>query len=158
MNALDIVALLPMAYFAVMTIPLILVDYAEHRLPNKIVLPSIVLGIVVNIVLNVATQDYWNLLLALGLPLLVFIGCLVANYFDILGVGDAKLIAALLLAFGVYSPLAALLIVPISLGFGFLTFLVSILTAKPMVQVPLGPWLMLTYWMFVTAQLVWGNR
>lgn len=157
MNALNIVALLPMAYFAVLTIPLILIDYAEHRLPNKIVLPSIVLGIVVNIVLNVARQDYWNLLLALGLPLLVFIACIVANYFNLLGVGDAKLIAALLLAFGVYSPLFALLIVPISLGFGLLTFLVSIFTAKPLVSVPLGPWLMLTYWMLLTAQLIGGN-
>lgn len=157
MDALGVIALLPMAYFAVMTIPLILVDYVEHRLPNKIVLPSIVLGIIVNIVLNVATQDYWNLLLALGLPFQVFMVGLVANYFNTLGMGDLKLMAALLLALGVYSPLAALLIVPISLGFGFLTFLVSLFTSKPMISVPLGPWLMLTYWIFLTAQLVWGH-
>jgi leader peptidase (prepilin peptidase)/N-methyltransferase len=157
MSILDFVALLPMAYFAVLTIPLILIDYAEHRLPNKIVLPSILLGIVVNIVLSVATHNYWNLLLALGLPLLVFIGCLVANYFNALGMGDAKLIAALLLALGVYSPVTALLVVPISFGFALLMFLAAIFRGKAILSVPLGPWLMLAYWILLTAQIMGGN-
>jgi len=49
---LDIVALLPLAYLAVIAIPLIIVDVREHRLPNKMVLPFIALSFITTIVVS----------------------------------------------------------------------------------------------------------
>jgi leader peptidase (prepilin peptidase)/N-methyltransferase len=151
MSILDIISALPLVYLAVVSIPLVVIDYKQHRLPNKIVLPFAALAFITAIVVNVATQSWLNLLLAVGLPLVWFIIGLVLNYFDWIGMGDVKFSTALLLAVGVYSPLIALLILPIAVGFSFLAIIYMIMLRKASIgsSIPLGPWLILSTWLVV---------
>jgi leader peptidase (prepilin peptidase)/N-methyltransferase len=152
MPILDIISALPLVYLAVATIPLVVIDYKEHRLPNKIVLPFAALAFITAIVVNVATQSWGNLLLAVGLPFAWFIVGIVLNYFDTIGMGDVKFLTALLLAVGVYSPLTALLIIPLTLLFAILAVVSVIMRKVPIgTSVPLGPWLILSTWIVVAV-------
>ena len=152
MPILDIISALPLVYLAVATIPLVIIDYREHRLPNKIVLPFAALAFITAITVNVATQSWINLLLAVGLPFVWFIIGILLNYFDVIGMGDVKFITALLLAVGVYSPLIALLIIPLSVLFSLLAVVYVIMRKAPIgTSVPLGPWLLLSTWLVVAV-------
>jgi leader peptidase (prepilin peptidase)/N-methyltransferase len=152
MPILDIISALPLVYLAVVTMPLVLVDLREHRLPNKIVLPFAALAFITAIVVNVATQSWLNLLLAVGLPFLWFIIGTVLNYFGNIGMGDVKFTTALLLAVGVYSPLTALLIIPLTLLFAVIAVAYVIMRKVPAgTSVPLGPWLILSTWLVVVV-------
>ena len=151
MSILDIISALPLVYLAVATIPLVIIDYREHRLPNKIVLPFAALAFITAITVNVANQSWLNLLLAVGLPFVCFILGLVLNYFDWIGMGDVKFITALLLAVGVYSPLIALLIIPLGVVFSFIHVISLIMRKRVGIgsSVPMGPWLLLSTWLVV---------
>jgi leader peptidase (prepilin peptidase) / N-methyltransferase len=150
MSILDVISLLPLVYLAVATLPLVLVDLREHRLPNKIVLPFAALSFITVIVVNVANQSWLNLLLAVGLPFTWFIIGIVLNYFDVIGMGDVKFLTALLLAVGVYSPLIALLIIPLSALLSIVAIVYVIMLKAPVgTSVPLGPWLLLSTWLVV---------
>jgi leader peptidase (prepilin peptidase)/N-methyltransferase len=152
MPILDIISALPLVYLAVATIPLVVIDYKEHRLPNKIVLPFAALAFITAIVVNVATQSWGNLLLAVGLPFAWFIVGIVLNYFDTIGMGDVKFLTALLLAVGVYSPLIALLIIPLTVLFSIIAIVYVIMRKVPVgTSVPLGPWLLLSTWIVVAV-------
>jgi leader peptidase (prepilin peptidase)/N-methyltransferase len=152
MPILDIISALPLVYLAVATIPLIVIDYKLHRLPNKIVLPFAALAFITAIIVNVATQSWINLLLAVGLPFVWFIIGILLNYFDVVGMGDVKFLTALLLAVGVYSPLIALLIIPLTLLFAMLAVVYVIMRKMPIgTSVPLGPWLILSTWLVVAV-------
>jgi leader peptidase (prepilin peptidase)/N-methyltransferase len=152
-SILDIISALPLVYLAVATIPLIVIDYKLHRLPNKIVLPFAALAFITAITVNVATQSWINLLLAVGLPFVWFIIGLVLNYFDVVGMGDVKFITALLLAVGVYSPLIALLIIPLGVVFSFIHVIYLIMRKQVSIgsSVPMGPWLILSTWLVVAV-------
>ena len=152
MSILDIISALPLVYLAVATIPLIVIDYKLHRLPNKIVLPFAALAFITAITVNVATQSWINLLLAVGLPFVWFIIGILLNYFDVVGMGDVKFITALLLAVGVYSPLIALLIIPLSVLFSIISIVYMAMRKAPIgTSVPLGPWLILSTWLVVAV-------
>jgi leader peptidase (prepilin peptidase)/N-methyltransferase len=152
MSILDIISALPLVYLAVATIPLVLMDIREHRLPNKIVLPFAALAFITAIVVNVANQTWLNLLLAVGLPFAWFIIGILLNYFDVVGMGDVKFLTALLLAVGVYSPLIALLIIPISVLLALIAVVYVIIRGVPIgTSVPLGPWLLLSTWLVVVV-------
>jgi len=151
-SILDIISALPLVYLAVATIPLIVIDYKLHRLPNKIVLPFAALAFITAITVNVATQSWINLLLAVGLPFVWFIIGILLNYFDVVGMGDVKFITALLLAVGVYSPLIALLIIPLSVLFSIISIVYMAMRKAPIgTSVPLGPWLILSTWLVVAV-------
>ena len=153
MSILDVISALPLVYLAVATIPLVLIDLREHRLPNKIVLPFTALAFITAIVVNVANQTWLNLLLAVGLPFAWLIIGIVLNYFDVIGMGDVKFLTALLLAVGVYSPLIALLIIPISVLLALIAVVYAIMVKRADVgtSVPLGPWLLVATWSVVLA-------
>ena len=158
MSILDIISLLPLAYLAVVSVPLILVDMREHRLPNKIVLPFAALSFTTVLVVNIANQDWFNLTLAIGLPLLAFILGIVANYADYIGMGDVKLLTALLLAVGVYSPLTALWIIPLAVLISLVVIIYAVNKKQLHIgaNVPLGPWLLLSTWIVVAlANSAW---
>ena len=158
MSILDIISLLPLAYLAVVSVPLILVDMREHRLPNKIVLPFAALSFTTVLAVNIANQDWFNLTLAIGLPLLAFILGIIANYADYIGMGDVKLLTALLLAVGVYSPLTALWIIPLTVLISLVVIIYAVNKQRLSVgsNVPLGPWLLLSTWIVVAlANSAW---
>ena len=156
MSVIDVIALLPLAMLAVVALPLVVIDYEQHRLPNKIVLPFVALSFLTVLVVNVANQSWLNLLLAAGVPLLVAILGLYLNYTGWIGMGDVKLFFGVLLAVGVYSPLVALLIIPISIGLALIELTFRVITKQfDMTDaIPLGPWIILATLIIGTSVVI----
>jgi len=150
----QIISWLPLVYLGIVAIPLVIIDLREHRLPNKIVLPFIALAFIANIATNIIQQSWGNLGVGLGLTVAIFILGIIANYFDILGMGDVKMFSGIYLALSVFSPLLALWVIPITIGFGLLGFIVGLLMRKLTLTVPLGPWMLVAT--AFTLTIVWG--
>jgi leader peptidase (prepilin peptidase)/N-methyltransferase len=141
MSFIDVISWLPLVYLAVITVPLVVIDIQQHRLPNKLVLPLIALSLIVSVVVNVANGSWLNLLAGLGIPVLVFALGIYLNYHEWIGMGDVKFLFGVLVALSIFSPYVALLVIPIALGFGFISAVYNIATKRAGQSVPLGPWI-----------------
>jgi leader peptidase (prepilin peptidase)/N-methyltransferase len=154
MSIIDIISLLPLAYLAVITLPLVVIDYEQHRLPNKIVLPFVATSFLSVLVVNIANQSWLNLLLAVGIPLAVFILGMFLNYYGYIGMGDIKLLLGVMLAVSLYSPVASLLIIPIALGFALIEITYRVIMKQLIHSIPLGPWVLLSTLIVGTSVVV----
>jgi leader peptidase (prepilin peptidase)/N-methyltransferase len=135
------VAAIPALYVAAVAPELTRIDLAEHRLPNRLVVPGLVVGLV-------AAAGSW---ITLGIPPLVPVIAAVA-YGGILfvlalgggmGMGDVKLATVLGLAsptltIAVTSPLIAFLT-------GGVAALVVLITRGRGTRIPFGPFLLLGF-------------
>jgi leader peptidase (prepilin peptidase)/N-methyltransferase len=154
MSIIDIISLLPLAYLAVIALPLVVIDYAQHRLPNKIVLPFVATSFLSVLVVNIANQSWLNLLLAVGIPLAAFILGMFLNYYGYIGMGDIKLLLGVMLAVSLYSPVAALLIAPIAIGFTLIEITYRVVMKQRVNSIPLGPWVILSTLIVGTSLVV----
>jgi len=139
-----IISMLPIAYVAATAIPLVAIDIKQHRLPNKIVLPMIVLTLLTQLTLAIWTGAWASLGISLGLGLAVMVLGIVANYYDWLGMGDAKLLAGLTMILSWFTVLGGVLLMPISIVLGLIVAAIAVLTTN-IKQVPLGPTLLVTF-------------
>ena len=139
-----IISMLPIAYVAATAIPLVAIDIKQHRLPNKIVLPMIVLTLLTQLTLAIWTGAWASLGISLGLGLAVMVLGIVANYYDWLGMGDAKLLAGLTMILSWFTVLGGALLMPISIVLGLIVAAIAVLTTN-IKQVPLGPTLLVTF-------------
>ena len=154
MSIIDIISLLPLAYLAVIALPLVVIDYEQHRLPNKIVLPFVATSFLSVLVVNIANQSWLNLLLAVGIPLAAFILGMFLNYYGYIGMGDIKLLLGVMLAVSLYSPVAALLIAPIAIGFALIEITYRVVLKQPTESIPLGPWVILSTLIVGTSVII----
>src|SRR5690606_7203470 len=96
-------------YFAAVSIALALVDLDTRTLPNRIVVPSLVVAPALLALASLGTGDWWALLWALvgGGALFLFYFILVLAYPQGMGFGDVKLAAlvGLYLAYLGWGPL-----------------------------------------------------
>lgn len=139
MSYLDIIALLPLAYLAVVATPLIIVDVREHRLPNKLVLPFVVLAFITNLVAGIASGKWGMSLIAIGLAVSVLIVGVYLGNKDLLGMGDVKLFVGITLALGYFSTWYGLAIIGITLVLGSILALVAYKVFRRTPSIPMGP-------------------
>lgn len=99
-------AALGILYLLAVAWPLAKIDIREHRLPNRLVLPAFPLTFLGQLMALVVGESWRKLVMALALGILVFALSLVMNRFAALGMGDAKLFAAIAFALGWFSPSA----------------------------------------------------
>jgi len=125
-----LISLLPLAYVGGAVIPIILSDVRVRRVPNKMVYPMILLTLLSWLTLAI-WQGEWA---RLGIAVLSFIGTTVLGLFlkvkyDLLGMGDVKLLSALMMILGWFSWGVALSFLPIlavlSLVIGFFVVVLS---------------------------------
>ena len=137
-----LIAVMPLVYLAVMAIPLIVIDTREHRLPNKIVLPFIVMSLVTDIGASFAGGEWWRLGLALAVAFGIGILGMFANYFDLIGMGDIKLFfgSALVIGWFVWWLPLVLVIATLIIGSIAILYQVVIRKADAGTSVPLGPY------------------
>lgn len=91
----DLVMLVPLGFILALSIPLIVTDTKEHRLPNKYTIPAIAVTYLSTLVHLVATRELDPYLRSVILGLITFaIGYLLARFLD-LGMGDVKLLTSL---------------------------------------------------------------
>ena len=147
-------SLLGLGYFAATTIPLIVTDLRERRLPNKITIP----GFLVSLLGLALTLEWQRVLVALAISILLFgVGTLI-SVAGWIGMGDVKLIAGLSLLLAWFDP--ALIWQSTLWAFGsstlvvFLGFLVKKRTARS--TIALGPYLLLGFWMAI-IQPAWSS-
>jgi leader peptidase (prepilin peptidase)/N-methyltransferase len=147
-------SLLGLGYFAATTIPLIVTDLRERRLPNKITIP----GFLVSLLGLALTLEWQRVLVALAISILLFgVGTLI-SVAGWIGMGDVKLIAGLSLLLAWFDP--ALIWQSTLWAFGsstlvvFLGFLVKKMTARS--TIALGPYLLLGFWVAI-IQPAWSS-
>lgn len=142
-----LIALIPALYLALVAIPLTVIDLREHRLPNRLVLPAFPIALLAQSIAVLVGADWVQLILAVSLSLGIFISGVMANYWDWLGMGDAKLASALGLVLGFFSPIGSLLAIGLAfvLAFVVVIFQLSKGKAKLGQSIPLGPYLLLSF-------------
>jgi leader peptidase (prepilin peptidase)/N-methyltransferase len=140
-------AAVPALYLAAVTPELVRIDLREHRLPNRIVLPGIVVSLAAAVLAWVATGQppLVPLIAAAGTAGLLFLLALAGG----IGMGDVKLAAAIGLAsptvvIAIIAPLAAFV-----LG-GVAASIVLVLPAgrsrgAPRTRIAFGPYLLAGY-------------
>jgi leader peptidase (prepilin peptidase)/N-methyltransferase len=138
---------LPVLYLLLASVPLIVIDLREHRLPNKIVLPSIALTFFSWLVLAIAYGDWVKFLLALSCAILTFAIGFTLNRLGLLGMGDAKLGFALVFVLAWFSWGLSLLLPLLVVGLGTLTVLWLYFTNRIRLgsSIPLGPHLIVSF-------------
>ena len=137
-------------YLAAVSVALAAIDIDLRRLPDRIVLPSIVVGVVLLAVATFGAGDWGLLVRALvgGAVLFAFYFALVLAYPRGMGFGDVKLAALLGLYLGwmgwdalIVGAFAAFLI-----GGVFAIVLVLVKRANGKTAIPFGPWMLLGAW------------
>jgi len=144
-------ALLGVGYFAVTTIPLAIIDFKEHRLPNRITLP----GIAVTLLGLVLVFDWTRLGIALLVAVAAFGVGLGLSLKGWIGMGDVKLVASLSLILAWFQPL--LLVNFFAYSFAIAGLVVSVLMLRKKITarsaIALGPYLLIGFWLAVAPQV-----
>jgi len=148
-----LISLIPLAYVAGAMIPIIWLDTYRHRVPNKIVLPLMLLTLLCWLTLAI-WQGEWA---KLGISILFFIGTILLGLllsvkFDVMGMGDVKLLAILSMILAWFSWGVALVFLPVlavlSLVIGF--FVVMLSNAK---DLRLSPVVFITFGFLVAVAM-----
>lgn len=146
--------LIGIAYFAAVTIPLVVYDLRERRLPNKLTLP----GLVVSVVTLALTTEWAKFLLALGISALLFLVGTLISVRGWIGMGDVKLFTGLSMLLAWFDPLlvwqASLWAFGIAATFVLVGFVAKKMTARS--TIALGPYLLIGFWVVVT-QPAWSS-
>ena len=140
------ITLIPLSYLAGATIPIILSDVRENRIPNKIVVPLMILTLLCWLTLAI-WQGEWarfgiSILFLVGI---IALGLFVHIKFSVLGMGDIKLIATLAFILSWFSWGVALAFVPaltvVMLIMGLLVVLLTeirVVKASPIIFATFG--------------------
>lgn len=148
-----LISLIPLAYVGGAMIPIIWADTYRHKVPNKIVVPLMVLTLLCWLTLAI-WQGEWA---KFGISILFFIGTVLFGFlinikYDLLGMGDIKLLAILSMILAWFSWGVALVFVPVlavlSLVIGF--FVVMLSNAK---DLRLSPVVFITFGFLVAIAM-----
>ena len=147
MNLETVFSLLGPAYLLAVAWPLSKVDLRERRLPNSLVLPAIPVTLMGQILASSLGGEWWRIGLAVLVSLVAFGVGLAVNRGAGMGMGDVKLIVAITLALGWFSPLSPLvaLLIAFSAATLVVLFLFAARKAKLGSSIALGPYLLVGF-------------
>lgn len=139
------------AYVVAVSIPLTVVDIREHRLPNKLVVPGIVLAVLCGVLQLVLSgwRDFMPLVCGAGYFALMFVFSMIGG----LGMGDVKLAALLGASTGFIGVEAVVICVALAFFSGGAVALVLWLF-KRRGRIPFGPFMLLGWWGVVALAIV----
>jgi leader peptidase (prepilin peptidase)/N-methyltransferase len=146
------VQLLGAGFLGIFTVPLVVIDVRERRLPNKITLPAIALSLI-----GVCLAMHWDRTLwAIASAVLVFGIAVVISIRGWFGMGDAKLLAAMALTLCWYSLGAFGLSLAVTFMVAGVVVGARLLLGKVTIHstIALGPYLLLGFWVALVGQLV----
>jgi leader peptidase (prepilin peptidase)/N-methyltransferase len=146
--------LLGAAYLALFTIPLVVIDLRERRLPNKITLPAIALTFV-GIML---TGDWGRVGVAVICAAALFLLGTALSFKGWLGMGDVKLLVPIGLTLGWFGweVLAIGLGLAFFLAGGYVFVRMAMQKITATSTIALGPFLLLGFWAAV-IQPAWSS-
>jgi leader peptidase (prepilin peptidase)/N-methyltransferase len=134
-------------YLLAVAWPLARTDIREHRLPNKYTLPAIAIALVTELIAAWLGNQWFNFLLALICGVVAFAVSLLANRFATLGMGDVKLITAMSLCLGWFSPIAPVMAICIAFVIAGIIVLAKLALRKTRMgqSIALGPYLLIGF-------------
>ena len=147
----ELILLIPIGYLLLASVPLVLTDIREHRLPNRFTYPAILLAFAGTGYIAVSHSAYLELVSAHVSSTATFgIGYLLARYAGV-GMGDVKLITATNHLLAWFSPWLVLLALTSSFVLASLVSLMGLLRGKISWQSPvaMGPYLLAGFFLFV---------
>ncbi|HRP99217.1 MAG TPA: prepilin peptidase [Terrimesophilobacter sp.] len=145
-----VLTVLAFLYLAAVSIALILIDLEHHRLPNSIVLPSYIVGILLLTAASLTAGDHPAILRA-GIGM----AALFAGYLAValirpggMGMGDVKLagVLGLYLAWCGWGQFAVGVFAAFLLGGLYSVVLLVIRRANRKTAIPFGPWMIIGAW------------
>jgi leader peptidase (prepilin peptidase)/N-methyltransferase len=142
LSATDIIALLPVAYLVLTASALIVFDVTQRRLPNRIVLPGIVLALVAESVVAGVNGQWLRFALVVLMSLAFAVAGTLASSRGYVGMGDVKLLALVSLSLGWFSLWFPLIAIGVTAGLaalvvGYRALVVRNLTSTS--TIALGP-------------------
>ena len=152
----ELILWVPVGYLLFASIPLVLTDLREHRLPNHFTYSAIALSTIATGFVAVSEARYLQFFVALGVSLSTFgNGYLLAKYADV-GMGDVKLLSATNLLLAWHSPWLVLFALTLSFTSASLVSAVGILRGKLSWRTPIamGPYLLLGFFAFSGSPLL----
>ena len=147
----ELILLIPVGYLLLASVPLVLTDIREHRLPNRFTYPAILLAFVGTGFAALSQGAYLELISSHLSPTATFgIGYLLAKYASV-GMGDVKLITATNHLLAWFSPWLVLFALTASFVLASLVSLLGLLSRKISWQSPvaMGPYLLAGFFMSV---------
>jgi leader peptidase (prepilin peptidase)/N-methyltransferase len=146
--------LLGVSFFAATTIPLMVIDFRERRLPNKITIP----GFLISLLGLVLTLEWSRVLTALAISGILFTAGTLFSLRGWIGMGDVKLLAGLSLLLAWFDPSLVWKATLWSFGIASLVILVGFLFKKMTTRstIALGPYLLIGFWV-VVSQPAWSS-
>ena len=140
-------ALFGPAYLLAVAWPLSKIDLRERRLPNRLVLPALPISLLGHVAAGLQAGEWWRLWVALMASAIAFGVGLAVNRGAGMGMGDVKLIAAMTLALGWFSPLTPLVALFIAFAAATLVVAVLYLARKTRLgsSIALGPYLLVGF-------------
>ena len=146
--------LIGIGFFAATTIPLMVIDFRERRLPNKITIP----GYLISLLGLVLTLEWSRVLTAVSISALLFgVGTLISLK-GWIGMGDVKLVSGLSLLLAWFDPALVWQATLWSFGLATVVVLVGFIAKKMTTRssIALGPYLLLGFWVVVIPP-VWSS-
>ena len=150
-----IIKVLPVIYVAVTVLPLLVIDLRQHRLPNRIILPMIVITFMSQFALAILTSAWATFSISIGLGLVVLLLGVLMNYKGIIGMGDVKLLVGLTMLLASFTVIGAVILAPISFVLGCIVTII-ILFKRSITHLPLGPVVIVSFVSILAFTLV-GN-
>ena len=154
------IQLISLLALATLTVPLVVTDIKEHRLPNSLTLTGFLAGIGVSILLAIKENNFSPLIQSLSAALLAGFAFLLLNLASRggMGMGDVKLavmLGALIAPFG-WQVLVMGFIVAFVLGAIIGLILLMSKRASRKTLIPFGPYLLIGAWvsLFIGAEKV----
>ena len=145
------IQLISLLALATLTVPLVVTDIKEHRLPNSLTSAGFIAGVGVSVISAIKESSYGPLIHTLSVALLAGCAFLLLNLFSRggMGMGDVKLaimLGALIAPFG-WQVLAMGFIVAFILGGICGLILLVIKKANRKTLIPFGPYLLVGAWL-----------
>ncbi|MEO0061096.1 MAG: hypothetical protein RL343_714 [Actinomycetota bacterium] len=153
----NLFALSGTVYLLAVAYRLSMIDVREHRLPNRLVLPTFPIALVGHLFASALGGAWLNLIMALVCCLLALLIGLAANRWATLGMGDVKLIGAISLSLGWFSFIAPLIAVVLAFVIACAVVLVMVALRKTTMgsSLALGPYLLVGF--VLTQMLTWSS-
>ena len=147
----ELILLIPIGYLLLASVPLVLTDLREHRLPNRFTYPAVLLAFAGTGFTGLSQGAYLDLISAhLSSSATFGIGYLLAKYASF-GMGDVKLVTATNHLLAWFSPWLVLFALTSSFVLASLVSLAGLLRGKIGWQTPvaMGPYLLAGFFLFV---------
>lgn len=157
MTLADYLASLGAFYLFVVAWPLSRIDIAEHRLPNRLVLPAFPITVAGMLAGSIIAGGWLQLAFALLSAIVAFAIGLLVNHFGSLGMGDVKLISATTLALAWFDPVAPLIALVLGFVLAAAVIFIQLLRGRTNLTnaIALGPYLLVGF--VLTQILTWSS-